>query len=73
MSHSKSNKITKMLEKFIETYIENWQAYHWCGGWYLVTNGKWQIQVAVKLIGPVVARVNCPFVTNCGEGGLRIH
>jgi hypothetical protein len=38
-----------------------------------VTNGKWQIQVAVELIGPVVARVNCPFVTNCGEGGLRIH
>jgi hypothetical protein len=32
------------------------------GAWYL-TNGKWKIQVsAVELIGPVVARVNCPFV-----------
>jgi hypothetical protein len=31
------------------------------------------IKVAVELNGPVVARVNCPFVTNCGEGGWRIH
>src|SRR6267154_2598807 len=36
---------------------------------------KWEVamKVVVELDGPVVARVNCPFVENCGEGGWRIY
>jgi hypothetical protein len=42
--------------------------------WWVVLGDKWEvaIKVAVELVGPVVIRVNCTFVTNCGEGGCRI-
>ena len=41
----------------------------------MVLGDKWEvaIKVVVELDGPVVARVNCPFVENCGEGGWRIY
>jgi hypothetical protein len=39
---------------------------------YCVIGEKWVVAMnisTVELDGPVVARVNCPFVANCWKGG----